>query len=304
MTGISSTDCCQVGDWGQRTPQGEGLGRREVPRHGLSTLELVLSLPLLLFIMALMINYGTVASWKVRGLAVARHALWASRDLRTGSLSSHPRPIYWPDNAGMGAHQDGNMANLEDVRVNHPIARGPVITVWQESEQTSIVVPVNEELLDPTRGRRVGSSSLQRRFPLMASLGEYRLRSRECLLDDRWQSQSMGIDDYWTRRMDLLYTLPRADGYLMRYYNAAMAILTAPCYPALRPLDRDPELLAAAARHPELGITTDFHPRLHPGATLDKELVRTWVEDLIEEIADLPETMEQAFDRLYSGEYD
>lgn len=196
------------------------------------------------------------------------------------------------------------MENLEDVRVNHPIARGPVITVWQESEQTSIVVPVNEAVLDPTRGRRVGSSSLQRRFPLMTSLGEYRLRSRECLLDDRWQYQSMGIDDYWTRRMDLLYALPRADGYLMRYYDAAMAVLNAPCYPALRPLDRDPELLAAAARHPEMGIRTDFYPRFGLRPTLDKELVRSRVEGLIEEIADVPETMERAFDRLYSGEYD
>jgi len=48
-------------------------------RRGLSTLEMVLALPVLLMIMALIINFGTVAAWKVRGLCAARHAVWSSR---------------------------------------------------------------------------------------------------------------------------------------------------------------------------------------------------------------------------------
>lgn len=59
-------------------------------RRGLSTLEMVLSLPILLFVMALMINYGTVACWKVRALSVARNAVWSTRWPRTGH--SNPRP--------------------------------------------------------------------------------------------------------------------------------------------------------------------------------------------------------------------
>ena len=35
-------------------------------RRGLAMLELVLALPILLFIMALIFNYGVVAKWKVR----------------------------------------------------------------------------------------------------------------------------------------------------------------------------------------------------------------------------------------------
>ena len=58
--------------------------------RGLATLEMVLCLPFLLFIMALMINFGTAAAWKVRTLVVARNACWATRWPRgTGDL---PRP--------------------------------------------------------------------------------------------------------------------------------------------------------------------------------------------------------------------
>ena len=45
-------------------------------RRGLSMLELALSLPILLFVMALIVNYGTLAAWKVRDLSVARLAVW------------------------------------------------------------------------------------------------------------------------------------------------------------------------------------------------------------------------------------
>jgi len=59
-------------------------------RRGLSTLEMVLCLPPLLFIMALMINFGTASCWKVRSLTVSRDALWSSRWPR--STKSNPRP--------------------------------------------------------------------------------------------------------------------------------------------------------------------------------------------------------------------
>ena len=57
-------------------------------------LELVLALPILLFIMALIYDYGVVAAWKVRENSVARLAVWQTRWPRTGATD--PRPSYWP----------------------------------------------------------------------------------------------------------------------------------------------------------------------------------------------------------------
>ena len=44
-------------------------------RRGLAPLELVLAIPLLLFVVALSVIFGAVACWKVRGEVVARDAI-------------------------------------------------------------------------------------------------------------------------------------------------------------------------------------------------------------------------------------
>ena len=90
--------------------------------RGLAPLEMVLSLPILLFLMALIINYGTVASWKVRGLSAARHAVWSSRWPRARDAS--PRPGYWrPPESEMGARGAGDVPELDDLRVDLPVVR-------------------------------------------------------------------------------------------------------------------------------------------------------------------------------------
>ncbi|MBI2480878.1 MAG: pilus assembly protein [Planctomycetia bacterium] len=48
-------------------------------RRGLAPLEFVLWLPVLLFVMALMVNYGTIATWRVRSEIVSQHAAWRTR---------------------------------------------------------------------------------------------------------------------------------------------------------------------------------------------------------------------------------
>ena len=64
-------------------------------RHGLAPLELVLSLPLILFVMALIINFGVLACWKVRAATVARQAVWRQRFDRKGQTD--PLPTGWPN---------------------------------------------------------------------------------------------------------------------------------------------------------------------------------------------------------------
>ena len=58
-------------------------------------------------LMALMVNFGVVACWKVRGLSVARNAVWATRWPRWAAAD--PRPAYWPPAAGLAAAEAGNL---------------------------------------------------------------------------------------------------------------------------------------------------------------------------------------------------
>ena len=262
-----------------RIPQGAlGMSRRRSDRCGLAPLELVIAIPLFLFMMALMINFGTVAAWRVRSLAVARHMVWASRHPRNLALA--PRPEYWPTNAGLGSGGDADAPVLDDPRVNLPVARGPRLGSFV----------VNPLLLDPTRGFRRGSSDLSRDFPLLPTLGPYELRSRAPLLDNCWQYHQMSLPqhwhDHWAHRVTALYQLPTAGGnYLAMYVQAALAILSMPERPALLILDRDPEFPAYAQRFGwRGGGSPDFHPRLSSFCTTDLTVAQDEVERLLDRI--------------------
>ena len=114
-----------------------------------------LALPILLFIMALIINYGTIAAWKVREHSVARLAVWETRWPRTGSTD--PRPSYWPATASMESSDQGTVAGMDDSRVDLPVARGPLpaATVNSESARST------------TRGLREGSRGLDAEVSLV-----------------------------------------------------------------------------------------------------------------------------------------
>ena len=52
-------------------------------RTGLAPLELVLTLPILVFVAALIFNLGVIAMWRVRGEVNSREAVWRARWPRT-----------------------------------------------------------------------------------------------------------------------------------------------------------------------------------------------------------------------------
>jgi len=263
-------------------------------RRGLSTLELVLALPILLMIMALMVNFGVVACWKVRGLSVARSALWSTRWPRSGA--SNPRPAYWPQSAGVGAGGAGNVAELHDPRVDHPVARGPIVGA-----------EVNVDLLDPTRGLRQGSATLTSGFAMLSKMGTYHLEANTVMLDDRWQHPQMGLLSSWHRRIPVIYTLQTAPPNLVTaYVSAVVAIYYAPFREALRPLDDDEEFIYYGQLF-GWGGAPDFHPRLNRFCSLDRALADERVDDLIDRIqgndapyvSSLAERMARAFIGLY-----
>ena len=91
-------------------------------RHGLAPLEFVIGLPLLLFLMALMVNFGVVSSWKVRGLVAARHQVWSSRHTR--STLRPPWITAWEQPSSSNAGGTADMTDLDLPELQHPVGRG------------------------------------------------------------------------------------------------------------------------------------------------------------------------------------
>jgi hypothetical protein len=259
-------------------------------------LELALALPILLFVMALMINCGAMCSWKVREQSAARLAVWQTRWPRTGDTD--PRPSYWPAAATMIASDQGDVPGMDDSRVNLPVARGPL-------PHTT----VDSNLLDPTRGLREGEADYTRPYVLLRKLGPYTIKAQNWLIDDKWQYQRMDLPDNYERRIPVIYTLAKAPAALVSsYVQAVEAIAQAAFAAQLRPLDNDPDYLYYQSEF-GWGGPPDFQPRAQNMCTTDRTLTDRSVKQLIDRIQggregkrripSVAEVMAQSFMGLY-----
>ncbi len=252
-------------------------------------------LPILLFVMALMVNFGTFATWRVRGEVVSRHAAWRTRWPRTGIDEGRQRPA-WPLNAEMRIEPADQIVQLDDPQINAPVVRGPLPNGF-------FVYPV----LDPDRiGAFQGVAAVQREYPLLPRLGDFDSGDIDSpLLDLKWQSALMGIPNRF-RRVKILYELPRTAAALPRAFASAVQRTVAiPHYTGLRVLDRDEDILRYT------GSYVDFHPRTGGGCELDLESVyANHVERLVDtrgaggrirlgEISRLPRRMTGYFLSMY-----
>jgi hypothetical protein len=260
---------------------------RSTTRRGLAPLELVLALPILLFVMALIIIFGTVSCWKVRCLVATR---WP----RHGD--SITPPPSWPATGKLASDWIGNIPNLDDPRVNQPVARGPL----------PLGNAVNSAVLDPTRGLRQDSASLVRNFPMLSKMGRINLSTKAPFLDDKWQYNWMGLGDIRQRRIPVLYVLAKAPATLVANYVATVrAILYAPFRRQLDPLDRDSDFIYYT------GGPREFHPRMSSFCDTDRDSVAARVQDLIDRIQgrndkvrrvdSLAKTMTNSFISMYQG---
>lgn len=273
-------------------------------RRGLATLELVLALPILLCVMALMMNFGTAACWKVRSLVMARKTLWEGRTGR--SEGANPQPAWWPA-AGSVTADRGKVTSLDDPRVDLPVARGPLPPGAE----------ANSDLLDPTRGLSTSSSELTRTFPLLRNMGTYNLSAQSAILDGKWDFYNTMSAWYFSeRRTPFLYAFQKASShYGEAYVKAVVAIFCAPFRKNLRPLDRDDEFLYYNQLFDWGTEAPDFHPVFNGFCDLDQELAESRVQELIERIegkierdkdgnvtrrvSDVAETMTSGFIDLY-----
>ena len=199
--------------------------------------------------------------------------------------------------ATMTEKDQANATSMDDPRVDLPVARGPLPHAT-----------VDANLLDPTRGLRLGDAEYTRQLALLRKIGAYTIDAKNWLIDDKWQYQRMGMNDTWQRRIPVIYTLAKAPASLVNsYVQAVMAIVRAPFAAQLRPLDRDGDYLFYASIF-GWGGPPDFHPPVQPMCTIDRSRTDTAVQNLIDRvqgrkgkprIPSVAEVMAQSFLSLY-----
>jgi hypothetical protein len=246
-----------------RNPKSTALGcasRLNVAaRAGLAPLELVISLFFLLLMMALIINFGSIASWRVRGNTAARYAGWRTIALRTGG--AYPNPSNWQAPATMGLapgmplnpNTVGQLWSQQDLM--QPALRGSSIV---DSASGNIIQMGNQQYLEMVNQTLIGSANLTKQMPLLPKLRKSYIRPLQPVLDHFWRYEDMSSQtNYWTMRNNGDWRLyqwyqhePRQspDGNVqnayMQYQMSDQMIQQNPGIPALLVLDRDPELYA------------------------------------------------------------
>lgn len=275
-------------------------------RRGLAPLELVLSLPLMLFVMSLIVNFGTVAAWKVRSQTAVRYAAWRSLNGRTGQLDPNPAAV--PPSATLSSSGTTALSNPDAVwnstaALTTPSVRGPAITDPQSGQTIQVV-----RQLEATSGMHNGSARLDLHLPLLRGIlstdGSYSFNLDQPLLDHRWEYHDLGYGDNRSRRAKLWYQLdPQNLPSLQQGYalllQAQSRLQANPSAADLDPLDRDDEYIMYT------GSAPDFHPRVN-GCENDLAVVRASLIDgrggLIDRVTRLPGTMARAFLGLYRSQ--
>lgn len=292
-------------------------------RAGLAPLEFVLALPILLFLMALMINFGIIGAWKVRTQTNTRYAAWRSVDSRSGQFN--PIPPYWPSDAPL-SEGTGNI--LQDVQtlwnsvpeLTYEFIRGPVVGAPQHPVVLDVRPPDEHDGFEMDRGAHQGRGQLDRPLPMLrgaTASGRFAFDHTVELLDNRWQFRSLGItwnDEERARRWYRMEhsDLTALDSTIGDAYQALLdahqVLLDNPNQDDLYPLDRDDEFTDASRRctvvtGQDVPLAPDFYPRLRSACTLDTQTVEEdLVTPLIDRIRDLPCSMGDRFLSLYNNE--
>lgn len=307
-----------------RHPHSDELQPRQIlrasfhRRRGLAPLELTLALPMLVFLMALMIDFGVAGAWKVRTQANTRYAAWRTVNARTGEFN--PTPRFWPasapltTNAGTDLPQTSQLWDSQQALLC-PCIRGPQLTA--PSAPVTVNVPGRMEM-DGTVLE--GNAILERPVPLLKTAlpgGKFRFNLKQDVFDDQWQFYSLGIgwntdiraDVWWdVEHSDLSALDGTVDSFLQLLNDDLKTLQTNPRQGDLYPLDNDDEFTRYDGWPPP-----DFYPRLSGRCESDPLLLYTSAvsrldEDgqtnqnsLLSRIDRLPCTMSNSFTSMYKS---
>ena len=261
-------------------------------------LELVLALPILMFVTALIINFGTAACWKARADMTARHMIWASRHLDDPDLWVGPPqvPNYWRGGRASAEKANDILSDLDDARLQHPVVRGPSFPDFN--------VTVKRDLLNPAAGFSFGLADRDLKYPLLARAMKRELtQDKDALMKLGWEfwSDTMNLGDNIAPRTPLLYRFYQSPGNPVEQLKAAYLRIAGAIWDllltgVLNPLDRDEEWLMY------VGYSPDFHPGLYLGCTSNESYIQRRVDSFSGNngsVHRLPKRMTRAFIALY-----
>lgn len=293
-----------------------GTGGAKPRRRGLAPLEMVLCLPVLLFVMALLINIGNVACWKVRSLTAARHAMWRARsDPNPWPAAGDGSIPDWRPPARMGVSSSNPLQTVQQAwdrpQTQHPFAAGPIITgnggkLRLNDGRLYDIVPMQ---------LRQGTSFIQRQMPLLPGLGTFEFNIQHPLLDGAGQFQNMGYGHNHDRRSNGWYNIRQAPEWMQLaavFQMVDQQMLTNPLKEDLKCVDRDDEFYAF------YGSVPDFYPRIPVTQAAIQTLATNWDNQWVERTivqphikqvqgargggkGGVPERMAKAFKKLYEA---
>lgn len=218
---------------------------------------MVLSLPILLFVMGLMVVFGAAGAWKVRANVNSRHAVWRTLEPRTGGNDGNP--VGWPDNGTSLAQRGATPSPLNsDPYDDFDVVRGPSVVEPNEGKFLSVIL----NTLDMQRGLNKGFARIQRDFVLLKNMPPRQIDFRRDHLifgGSRWQFLDMNISNRHRRiRSTYDFEMESYDPEAANDYDTAAEIVQE-IYnnrEPLRVIDRDEELADWFG-----GNYINFHPR-------------------------------------------
>ena len=288
------------------------------PRRGLAPLELTLALPMLVIMMALMIDFGVVGAWKVRTQANTRYAAWRTVNARTGEYN--PTPANWPPSAPLTTNAGQDLPSSSQLWDSQqallcPCVRGPQLAA--PNAQAVVNVPGRLEMDGLVLE---GNAQLTKPLPLLRSAlpgGQFKFNLKQDVFDNQWQFYALGIGWNTDIRADVWWDIEHSDlAMLNGDVNTLKQALdqnlqqlqSNPQAKELYPLDNDDEFTRFAGWQPP-----DFYPRLNRLCEADPKVVYTTAvsrldkngrpnpNSLLSRIDALPCSMSKSFTSMYKN---
>lgn len=221
------------------------LSRRARPRAGLAPLELVISLPLLLTVMALIVNFSHAATWKIRSATSARLAMWRHRPM--WSADNDPKPVnFWAPGSSLGVGGGTRISQVDAAWDHSRIAqgwiKGPVFVAGD-----GYLAVRDNRVNEMAEGVSIGRAEMSLQYPFIPAMGFMGMRAQNELLDSVWQFHTMGYGWNEARRAKGWWQIEDSADWASEkseFLNADSRMVNNPQRELMRPLDRDLDLMA------------------------------------------------------------
>lgn len=219
--------------------------------------------------MALIINFGTMASWQVRGSVAARYSVWRTLSIRTGD--NRPAPSNWQTPATMAFAPIGQQLTAvpndmvsqawsqgDLIPPNGAALRGPAVVDQATGKQ---IYMNDKRYLEMVDQMLIGAANLQKPMPLNLAnkIRNMNVNPTHPVLDHLWRFSDMGFYDNDTWRLKGWYRIegdqmgdPGLMNLYMLYQTADQKILQNSGRQSLLTLDRDGEFYAWGIRPPDV----------------------------------------------------